>query len=253
MKVKTHSFKMLAIVTAAVVSLAATATAKTFVSFNGKFYFEFPDSWHQVDYRTVDYFLSQSAGEWQEADYEAAFAPLDVPRFYSREYLFLTVDTIGKPTPEQIDSVAASLAETFETTVRRGSVSDFIADLKLGEPVYDESARTMFVLSDIEEETETGPYIKKNLLVLRLYDKGVANFYFFAPDSLYRQVAPQFQQIVTSFSAENIDMAVPRESVKVGNVSDQDKARGATWLFWAPIAIIVVAMLMLFMRRRRTN
>jgi len=54
-------------------------------------------------------------------------------------------------------------------------------------------------------------------MVKKFYDKGVANFYFYSPDSLYEQSQLVFEAIANSFSAENVEAAIPIEEGKIGN------------------------------------
>ena len=88
--------------------VGASATAETFVSFNGKFHFSYPDSWAQVDYQTAEFYLTRGEAE-TEVDFEAVFSERQTFVIFQGQYLILTVDTVGNMTPEKIDSVLAEL------------------------------------------------------------------------------------------------------------------------------------------------
>ncbi|MDZ4722815.1 MAG: hypothetical protein SGI97_02755 [candidate division Zixibacteria bacterium] len=245
--------RLLALVFGLTIILSVDVLAeKPFVSFNGKFYFNYPDNWQQVDYRTVDYFLSQGQSSQQAFNYEAVFAPDTLGPFFEREYLIVTLDTIGMMSQQRIDSVLGELNDNFGDKVKYAPVGNYMTDLRSNAPVYDQSTQTVSILTDVTDITDQGSVLKKNLLVLKFYERGIANFYFYASDSIFSTLAPTFKNIVASFSSENVESATPKETVKIGNVDVKSK-KSPMWLFWVPIVIVLGALLVIFKKRRRTS
>lgn len=237
-----------------VVALAATVSAHVYVSLNGGFYVEYPDEWWQVDYQTVDYYLSQLQADPETYNYDAVFSARKIPPFYDHEYCILTVDTTtGEFSRRERDSVVADLGDLFGETINYRPIQESFAALQVDDPSYDRDRQLFVRLSDVGDDQEG---FKKHLYVIRFYERGTAHFYFFAPDSTFDQYRPEFYNILASFSTENIDSHMPKESVKLADpdkVQSTSDGSGAnrTWLFGAPIGFIVVLIIVMASRRKK--
>ncbi len=231
-----------------VVVPASVGASQTYVSFKGNFYISYPDDWAQVNYELVDAFLLRNKAGKTILDYDAAFAVKDAPQFFSKAYLILTVDTVGAFTQKQVDSVLKKLSREFGEDVKYYPVADFLTDIKTNTPSYNKQTNTISILSDIIEQ---GKVIKKHLLVMKFYEKGIANFYFYSPVSTFEENKKVFEQIVSSFSTENVEAALPKETVKVADIEIPDasgqnerQARKKIYLYLG-VALLLVILIVL--------
>lgn len=226
---------------------ALTVSAENYVSYEGKFYITIPDDWTQVDYRTVDAFLTRNQASTETFQYEAVFAPKTSLPFFANDYLILNVDPVGEMSQESIDSVLTELKKIFGKSIKYDPVSNLMADLKSSTPVYDEKTKTVSILNRIVEK---GQPVKKNLLVMKFYDQGIASFYFYSPDSLYEQSRQVLLDILNSFSTENYKDAAPKENLKIADVDKRDyeaenpvrktaSGNNKNLLFWAVAAVLI--------------
>ncbi len=231
-------------------AIAPTAVAKSFVSFNGKFHITYPDTWEQIDYRSVDFHLSQSNSNPELFQYEAVFSPASERPFYEQSYLLLTVDTMGELIGGERDSAIASISRGFSGKVDSLISGDLFADLRPDTPKYDPRSRMLAVQTEIHEGRVT---VKRNLLVIRFYEQGLANFYFYAPDSLWQKALPEFAQIARSFTVGAPQAAAPKESVKVANLEKEDStaSKPRSWLPFGSAFIVIIIAVMVAVRRRR--
>jgi hypothetical protein len=223
------------------------AVAKTFVSFKGGFYFDYPEDWDQVPYLTADLFLSRSAQDQAALNYEAVFAPKSSSPFFATDYLILAVDTVEWLYDYQIDSVVEEMEKTFGEDMKYFPSWDQPTDLKSNSPVYDKSNRILTVTSDIVSGDRI---VKKNLMVKKFYDKGIANFYFYSPDTLFEKSKVVFQEMVNSFSVENVAQAVPKEEGKVGG-GESDELSFRKML--VPIGAALIILIVLLVRLRKSK
>lgn len=201
-----------------VVAASGAAETQTYVSLKGGFYIEYPDDWAQVDYWLVDAYLLRNKMDTAVLDYEAAFAFKDAPHFFSGDYLILTVDTVGELKDWQIDSVLIELVRSFGKRVRHSPTADFLANLEPNLPNYDTLTKTVTILNEVDEQQ----VLKKSLLMMKFYERGVATFYFYSPDSLFETSKYLFEQIVASLSTENVEDALPKEQLKVADLEDPE-------------------------------
>ena len=201
-----------------VLAASGAAETQTYVSLRGGFYIAYPDDWVQVNYWLVDAYLLRNKADTPLLDYEAAFAFKDAPHFFSGEYLILTVDTVGELKEWQIDSVLIELAGAFGRLVKYNPVSDFLADPEPSVPSYDTVTQTVTILNEIPEQQA----LKMNLLVMKFYERGIATFYFYSPDSLFETSKSLFERIVASFSTENVEDALPKEQLKVADLENAE-------------------------------
>ncbi|HUV31093.1 MAG TPA: hypothetical protein VMY05_08415 [Acidobacteriota bacterium] len=231
-----------------VLIVSSSPAAEVFISFNGKFHFTYPDTWIRADYRTVDYYLQRGGTDPLTFQYDVVLSPHEGARFADDVYLILTVDTVGQLSESQIDSVLSNLGDMFGEEVAYYPVGNFMTNMKSNAPLYDAQTHTAAIVTDILED---GEVFKKNLLMLKFYEHGIANFYFYSPDSLFEESKQLFADIVTSFSTEEIEASVPVEEVKVADLESRQgkKSRG-----FVPIGIavlVVIAAVVILSRRRR--
>jgi len=201
-----------------IVAASSAAETQTYVSLKGGFYITYPDDWAQVDYWLVDAYLLRNKMDTAVLDYEAAFAFKDAPHFFSGDYLILTVDTVGELKDWQIDSVLIELVRSFGRKVRHSPTADYLANLEPNLPNYDTLTKTVTILNEVTEQQ----VLKKSLLMMKFYERGVATFYFYSPDSLFETSKYLFEQIVASLSTENVEDVLPKEQLKVADLEDPE-------------------------------
>jgi len=234
--------------------LSTTVMAEQhYVSLGGSFSIAYPDDWAQVDYRLVDTYLLQNKAGKPIFDYEAVFAMKDAPQFYSSDYLILTIDTVGELNEGQIDSVLNELSRSFGKKVKYFPVSDFVADLKSNTPSYDPETKTVTILNEIMNENQP---LKKNLLMLKFYERGIATFYFYSPDSLFEASKSLFEQIAASFSTKNINALLPKEQLKLADLKDvvqkenSDKKSKNFYLYFGVALVLIILVVIRRLKRR---
>lgn len=230
-------------------ALTTTGAAEQhYVSLKGNFHITYPDEWAQVDYRLVDAYLLRNKAGGPILDYDAAFAMKDTRHFFSSDYLILTVDTVGELSEEQIDSVLDKLSRGFGEEVKYYPVADFLTNLKSNTPSYDAGTRTVTILNEI---TQAQQAFKKNLLMMKFYEKGIATFYFYSPDSLFETSKSLFEQIVASLSTENIEDVLPKEQLKVadlkdgGGVSREESKKSKKIYLYIGVALVLLIVIVI--------
>ena len=225
--------------------LSNVALADTFVSYNGKFNFTYPETWAQVDYTTAEYYLTHG-DEKVEVDFEAVFSEKQTRVIFHGQYLILTVDTVGSMTSEKVDSVLKDLSNEFNRPIKEVSPEDFLSGSLVDTIAFDRTNNLVGIESEVAGD-ETGPRV--NLLVMKLYEYGIANFYFYAPKVEFVPSLPIFRDMVMSFSTETIKNTSPEE-VKVADLEDKDSNTGL------PIAVLcglVVVLIAVIARRKRSR
>ncbi len=192
-----------------VIAGAQATRAGQFVSLNGKFQITYPDNWEQLDYRIVDSALFGG----RPFAYEGAFAPKSSPLFLLGNYLVVTVDTVGPSTQHQIDSMLSSWGATLGAATKTyGPAEDFAAFWRPVEVSYWPVSRLASVY------TETKPIQgqhTRNQLVVKFYDRGTVNFYFYGADTAWTTFQPIIESVVKSFTTENIQSSLSHDQVKV--------------------------------------
>jgi hypothetical protein len=237
---------------------ALPAAAVNYVSFGGGFYITLPDDWTQVDHNLVNAYLTRNKARATSLQYEAAFAPRASEPFFAGDYFFLSVDTIGELTGKRLDSVLAEMQSVFGAWIKYAPGGNTATELKANSPVYDPDRGTVTVVNDV---SHPGQSPRKNLLIMKFYERGIASFYFYSPDSLFEQSKNTFLKIVESFSTENVEAALPREQLKVADVSQrkteapasEGRPEGGSTVIWLGVAVVMVMALVTLMRRRRRN
>lgn len=207
--------KILFLTIAVVLLTLASVQAATYVSLNGQFYITYPDNWEQIDFNTVDLFLSRSNAEPYMFEYDAVLAPSASSPFFAGDYLILTVEKCGELSPTQVDSVLEIFGNTFTSGITYVTSENLTADLESDVPRYDRGRKVVSVLNDIFQGQEA---VKKNLVMMKFYDQGIATFYFYSADSMFETSRQIFEDMVASFSTENLEAMLPREEVKVADI-----------------------------------
>ncbi len=233
--------------------MTMSAEAKNYVSLNGKFYFSYPDDWRQVDYNTVDYYLTKSQASAQTFQYEAVFAPVASAPFHSGPYVIVTIDSIGQLSDRQKDSLVKDLGISLSKAPAMEPFDQSLAEPKDGVPFFDRSADIAGLFTTINQ---SGQPLRKSILILKFFNRGVVNFYFFTPDSVYAIVRPIIKSMLTSFSTENLEAATPKESVKIASEDKIKSGSGSTNLgssertLWMIVALVFVLVLIVIIRRQ---
>ncbi len=244
------------IVVAALVLLAGMAQAKTYGSFGNGFYFTYPDDWQQVPYNTVDDYLSRNNAGNPLYNYDAAFAPDSSDPFFANEYLIIYVDTVGPFSDKQIDSTLEKLSETFGEGIKYFPVGDFLTNVVSNEPNYDKDSKLVSIVNDIKSNDGS---VKKNLIMMKFYEKGIAYFYFYAPEKSFETAKTTFEKMINSFGSGDVAKAIPKESVKVADIKMDKSGRpivsGSRIPVLIPIlgvVILLVIIVIIVARKKRT-
>ena len=216
--------------------IAANLSAEIYVSFKGGFYFEYPENWIQVDYNTSDLFLRRSATDPSSMEYEAVFAHAESSPFFAGEYLILKLDTLEWLYEYKEDSIVEEVEANFGQRLLKRSAWEHLADSSSIAPVYDQENKIILIQSDITQDNQV---IKRNVFVKKMYDKGVAEFYFFTTVESFKSSIEVFKNIVMSFSTENINQALPKEEVKVAEIDD-DSNVSRTVIIAAVAALLII-------------
>lgn len=223
---------------------AAAVAAETFVSYNGQFHITYPETWEQVDYQTADYYIRQATGS---LNYEAVFAAKESPAVFEGAYVILTLDTSGALEQPQIDSAIGVIRETFGRTLSEMPLASFATGLTEKVVGYDRDLQVVAVLNDVTEE---GSVARKNILVQKFYDRGLANFYFYTPDSLLTGSLDVLTEMLASFSVEMDQKdAAPVKVADLESRKSSDSTRNI--IMWAGLIVILLCIIMVRVRQRR--
>ena len=232
-------------------ALCGTALAGTYVSLNGGFQITYPDDWYQVDYRTVDFYLSQGGSKRVIYNYEVALAPNASAQWNAGPYMMLTIDSIPNMTPKQVDSVLNNLAASVDRPVRSHAGNTFDAAWRAMEVSYwpDQQVGAVTIEPNITQGDRT-----RTLVVLKFCPVGTANFYFYAPDTLWDSGRAAFAGIISSFSTAEIEKALPKETLKVADANRlKEEPTSSRTKYGLPISggLVVVLIVLIATRRRR--
>ena len=219
---------------------AANLSAETYVSFKGGFYFEYPENWIQVDFNTADLFLSRSATDLSSMEYEAVFAHAESSPFFAGEYLILKLDTLEWLYEYKEDSIVEAVEASLGQKLLKKSVWEHLADTNSVNPVYDSENKIIFIQSDFTQGIEI---IKRSIFIKKMYDKGVAEFYFYAPVETFESSKEVFKNIVMSFSVENVIQALPTEKLKVAEFDDDTDDSRTIMIALAAALLIIIAVI----------
>ena len=230
---------------APVIIMGVNANAANYVCFRGGFYIQYPDDWLQVPYLTADMFLSRAAADQSAFNYEAVFAPKSSSPFFASDYLILALDSVEWFYDYQIDSVVDEMNKSFGENIEFFRIEELPSDFRSNQPVYDKNKKVISVVNDILSGDKV---VRKNLTVKKFYDKGVANFYFYSPDSLFERSRAVFDGIVNSFSTENIQRAIPKEEGKIGD-GKSDSLDKRNMLIPGGVGFIILVILLIRLRK----
>ena len=223
---------------------AGALFADTFVSFNGQFHITYPETWEQVDYQTADYYIRQATGGLND---ESVFAAKDSPSVFEGAYVILTLDTTGALEQAQIDSAIGVIRESFGRNFVSLPLASFATELTDANIGYDRDLQLVAVLSDVTEE---GSAPRKNILVQKFYDRGMANFYFYAPDSLLAGGLGALTEILASFSTDmDRKDTVPVKVADIESRRSSDSTRNLA--LYGGLIVILACIILVRVRQRR--
>ncbi len=230
-------------------AFAGDAGAKNFVSYNGQFYLSYPESWEQIDYRSVDFFLTQNNADPNLLKYEAVFAPVTERPFYEEPYLLLTFDSSGELIGRTRDSAIAAVAAAFGQKADSVTFADVPSKLQADLPLYVTDRHMMLVQTDLHEGRVV---TRRNLLAVRFVQSGVANFYFYASDTAWANALPSFLQIAGSLTEGTTPPGTARESVKIADISTEPEQKSDIKRYWPiPSGLVVILIAIMAARRKR--
>jgi hypothetical protein len=238
----------------AVVTVAAGMTFATqnYVSLAGEFYVSHPDDWARVDFLTVDVYLARGRAGRSVVDYDAVIAPESSSPFFANEYVLIHIDTVGELSQTQVDSLLEDLSGTFGKDIEYFPVGDFLSKLESEAPNYDADQNVISVVSEVVLD---GVTTKKLLLAHKLYHKGIASFYFYAPPDKFESLTDTFREILASFSVENLDQAHAREEVEIADVAsnedDSSDTNGPSTGSWVAIGVAIFVVIIAAKRRKK--
>ncbi|HVP06772.1 MAG TPA: hypothetical protein VMS71_02940, partial [Candidatus Acidoferrum sp.] len=200
-----------------------------------------------------DYYLTKSQASPQTFQYEAVFAPIASAPFHSGPYVIVTIDSIGQQSDRQKDSLVKDLGISLSKAPVMESFDQSLADPKDGVPFFDRSVDIAGLFTTINQ---TGQPLRKSILILKFFNRGIVNFYFFTPDSLYSSVQPIIKNMLTSFSTENLEAATPKESVKIASEDKIKSGSGSASQgmsersLWIIVALVFVLVVIAIIRRQ---
>jgi hypothetical protein len=237
--------------------VGSQAIAGSYVCWKGGFYITYPDHYRQVDYYTVDAFLKAQGADQKTLDYEAVFADSSSRPFFDGEYFILTVEPREEFGIDQVDSMLASYRYSFMTGVRHAPLATYLAAPSRNVPYYDAEMGVIAITNDVTRDNQI---LKRGMIVERMYRRGVASFFFYAPDSLFdRHTIAVIDTVIRSFSMENLELVAPKEQVKVADLSridttskpPSDDALKKRAYIGVPTFTFVLIVIIIAARRRR--
>ena len=173
-------------------------------------------------------------------EYEAVFAPAESSPFFAGEYLILKLDTLEWLYEYKEDSIVEAVEKELGQKLLKTSVWDHLADTNSMVPVYDTENKIIFIQSDLTQGIEI---IKRSIFIKKMYDKGVAEFYFFAPVETFESSKEVFKNILISFSTENVNQALPTEELKVAEFDDDTDIPSTIMITAAAALLIIIAII----------
>lgn len=226
--------------------LGSAAMAEPFVSFNGQFHFTYPDSWAQIDYQTAEYYLTRGNPD-DDVKFEGVFSERETFILFQGQYLILTVDTVGLLSDQQIDSVLDGLSAEFKRPVKECTPEEFMTESNKDSILFDRTNKLIAIESQVPGD-DAGPRI--NLLVMKIYSRGIADFYYYVPAFEYVAALPVFKAMVTSFSDQEMEAAMHSDEPVIVADLDNDDDGGMPIAVYLGLAVVLIAVIARRRRRR---
>jgi len=248
------------VVTAMLVILlgSISAIAGNFVSWKGGFHITIPDNFEQIDYRVVDSVLVTNRADRSVFNYEAVFADSSAEPFTAGEYFIINVDSTGELSKTRRDSVLDNLGDSFGRDVGYYPITEFVTNLSTNFPTYDRDLQMASVIAAVSQPDGS---VKRNLMLMRFYEHGIATFYYYAPDSIFEAGVDRMREIVASMSTENLDAAVTHEKPKITEArpsdkpetTQQDEDDSTTIVPYLVLVVILVVVLAVQIKKRKSK
>ncbi len=223
--------------------LVVSGLAGDFTSFRGKFHIAYPEGWSQVDYQTANYYMKQTGSA---AEFEVILSAETEATVFEGIYMILTFEPTGELDQQQIDSVVEVVTNSFDRKLLNISPDAFITELHTNNIVYDSGNSRLAVTTKLVEDNNL---VRMNMLAMQFFDQGIANFYFYSPDSLFEGHLEDFKSIVNSF-ATGAAVKKSSEPVKVANLKDDDDS-GVPVAVWVGAAVAIGAAIITNRKRSR--
>ncbi len=208
-----------------VMTLAPSVSAKNYINWGNKYYFHVPDDWRQIERFNVENFLQLHGKNPADVPYDAFFCPKDAEPFWSKAYLFVTTEK-AENSFSQADSLLRGMAAEFDKMVKSEDALGPITRVKSRKPKLDRKAKTITQLSNLNVQGQE--QVLK--LVMKFHKTGITTFYFYCIADSFKTFEPDFNEMVNSFSDENLDKAEAAGKVIIVDVSasDTESAVGQT-------------------------
>ena len=216
--------------------LSSGAAADTFVSYNGKFHFSYPEAWVQVDYTTAEYYLTHGNPE-NQVDFEAVFSEKQSFVIFQGQYMILTVDTLGPMSAEAVDSVVTDISSEFNRPVKELSPEEFLSGSLVDTIAFDRANNLIGIESEVAGG-DAGPRV--NLLVMKLYEHGIANYYFYTPKVEFMASLSTYRDMVTSFSTEALESS--NEEVRIADLDDDNDSGMPVAIYGGLVAVLIAVI-----------
>jgi len=247
------------LVLAVILTASPTARADNYVSWPGGFWFSYPDDWELVDYQLVDAYLKNNRVDQDALNYDVVLSDTTHQRFVDGKYLMVTLDVRDRM-DGVLDSILYSWRKEFVSgrySLRGVPIAEFLPRPSLKIPYYDEEHSVLALANDIERG---GVVIKRSIVVLKVYEKGIAQFFFYSPVEEYEELGQAALAMISSFSTENLDQAAPKEALEVADipepkprpvVADEVEDTSSIPILWFAGPVIALIVVLVITRRRR--
>ena len=229
-------------------SSSTSTVDTTFISFNGKFYINYPSRWKMIDFQTVDFYQEQTG---QVLDYEGVFAPPDAAPFFQKDYLVLQVDTIGPLVGDSVEPFLKTIERQANVKIDRRESVNIATDLQVEGIIFDKSQNVLWNLTELRDRDNN---LKRTLIAEILYERGIARFIFYTPESDYLALLPSFIQVVKSFGSENYQAKLPKSEVVIADTTAINRDKNGKTNYVLPIAVaIAIITAVIFAQRRKKS
>lgn len=201
--------------------LATTVAAKEYVSLNGGFYITYPDSWTQIEYQTVDLFLSRNDADSAAYLYEVVLAA-NAEKFFTDDYLIIRIDSIDNMSDRKRDSVLNYHSLMYDQPVKYLSMDEIIKNIQPDIPYHDRATNSTVIYRPIPIP---GGKDKFNLIFFRFTDYGVVKFFFYSVNDQFETKKTEFSKIFNSFSTENIEAKLKGDEIKIADIDTKQEPK----------------------------